>query len=67
MQLMGIPKVIIVIAILVAANLLWSYIKRLKRRAERNEAQFTRQKPRDSKKPKDESLGEYVDYEEVDD
>lgn len=64
---MGIPKVIVVIAILIGANLLWSYIKRLKRRAEQNQAQYSRPEKKSKRKPSDDSLGEYVDYEEVDD
>ena len=62
----GIPKVVIVIAILIVANVIWSYFKRRQRRSEDKKAQVHRQKAK-GKKPSDESIGEYVDYEEVDD
>ena len=64
----GIPKVIIVILILIGANILWSYYKRTKRRAEAN-ARNTEPKRNSSgkKKPSDSHLGEYVDYEELKD
>lgn len=62
----GIPKVIVVILVLVAANILWSYFKRVKRRAEANtQAQEPKRDSTGKRKPSDSHLGEYVDYEEL--
>ena len=63
----GIPKVLVVILLLIAANVVWSYIKRLRRRAEQNANTNPGNARQKSKKPKDDQLGEYVDYEELKD
>ena len=67
LRVLGIPKVIIVIAVLIAANLLWSYIKRLKRKAEQAQSPDRTGPVNKKDQPKDDRLGDYVDYEEIKD
>lgn len=67
-SLFGIPKAIIVVLALIALNLLWAYIKRLKRRAEAADQFRDHHKTSPTqRKAKDDQLGEYVDYEEIKD
>jgi len=65
MQEASLPKVLIVIFLLIVANLVLRYFREVRRQAKAYREQRSN-KPVISK-PRDEQLGEYVDYEEVKD
>lgn len=65
MQEASLPKVIVVIFLLIVANLLLRYFRGVRRQAKAYREQRSN-KPVITK-PRDEQLGEYVDYEEVKD